>query len=287
MTVGEIADAGQQRDALALARNADPELYDGAFTQRRAAVQVTRKNPPVKLKRTATSSPMCTAVGAVSASASWLDAAGAAWRDYGEVIVCDTREEVAEVSDRHASEHLEVHARDLDWWLANLTCYGSLFLGEETTVAFGDKASGPNHILPTKGAARYSGGLSVHKFMKTLTWQRMTREAARDIGEVTARISRLEGMEGHARTGDVRLHKFYPHEQFDLGALRQVEPEVEQHHRGEGREAEALHEAGEEQQHEAQRQHLRLAEKQDRREPGSGAQQHGARGIAGRRRRVG
>jgi sulfopropanediol 3-dehydrogenase len=145
------------------------------------------------------------------------DAAGAAWRDYGEVIVCDTREEVAAVSDRYASEHLEVHARDLDWWLANLTCYGSLFLGEETTVAYGDKASGPNHVLPTKGAARYSGGLSVHKFMKTLTWQRMTREAARDIGEVTARISRLEGMEAHARTADDRLAKYFPEQRFERG----------------------------------------------------------------------
>ncbi|MFZ9252101.1 MAG: histidinol dehydrogenase, partial [Hylemonella sp.] len=138
------------------------------------------------------------------------DAAGSAWRDYGEVIVCDTREEMAAISDHYASEHLEVHARDLDWWLANLTCYGSLFLGEETTVAYGDKASGPNHVLPTKGAAKYSGGLSVHKFMKTLTWQRMTREAARDIGEVTARISRLEGMEAHARTADDRLAKYFP-----------------------------------------------------------------------------
>lgn len=145
------------------------------------------------------------------------DAAGAAWRDYGEVIVCDTREELALVSDKYASEHLEVHAQDLDWWLANLTCYGSLFLGEETTVAYGDKASGPNHVLPTKGAARYSGGLSVHKFMKTLTWQRMTRQAARDIGEVTARISRLEGMEAHARTADDRLAKYYPHQHFALG----------------------------------------------------------------------
>jgi len=145
------------------------------------------------------------------------DAAGAAWRDYGEVMVCDTREEVAAVSDRYASEHLEVHARDLDWWLATLTCYGSLFLGEETTVAYGDKASGPNHVLPTKGASRYSGGLSVHKFMKTLTWQRMTREAARDIGEVTARISRLEGMEAHARTADDRLAKYYPGQPFSLG----------------------------------------------------------------------
>ncbi|WP_158902823.1 histidinol dehydrogenase [Burkholderia sp. L27(2015)] len=146
------------------------------------------------------------------------DAAGCAWRDYGEVVVCDTVEEVAEISDRYAPEHLEVHAENLDWWLAKLTCYGSLFLGEETTVAFGDKTSGPNHVLPTKGAARYSGGLSVHKFMKTLTWQRMTRDATRHIGEVTARISRLEGMEAHARTADDRLHKYFPQEQFEKGA---------------------------------------------------------------------
>jgi sulfopropanediol 3-dehydrogenase len=145
------------------------------------------------------------------------DAAGCAWRDYGEVIVCDTREEMVEISDRYASEHLEVQCADLDWWLANLTCYGSLFLGEETTVAYGDKVSGPNHILPTKGAAKYSGGLSVHKFMKTLTWQRATREANRELGQVTARISRLEGMEGHARTGDDRLDKYFPSEQFDKG----------------------------------------------------------------------
>jgi len=145
------------------------------------------------------------------------DAAGAAWRDYGEVIVCKNREEVVEVSDRYAAEHLEVHAKDLDWWLDRLSCYGSLFLGEETTVAYGDKASGPNHVLPTKGAARYSGGLSVHKFMKTFTWQRMTREAARDIGEVAARISRLEGMEAHARTADDRLAKYFPTQAFELG----------------------------------------------------------------------
>ena len=143
-------------------------------------------------------------------------AAAAAWRDYGEIVVCATREEAARVSDGYAAEHLEVHAGDLDWWLANLTCYGSLFLGEETTVAFGDKASGPNHILPTKGAARYSGGLSVHKFIKTVTWQRMTREANRDVAPVTARISRLEGMEAHARTADERLAKYFPQEKFSL-----------------------------------------------------------------------
>jgi sulfopropanediol 3-dehydrogenase len=145
------------------------------------------------------------------------DAAGAAWRDYGEVVVCSTRDEVVEVSDRYASEHLEVHGQDLDWWLQNLTNYGSLFLGEETTVAYGDKTSGPNHILPTKGAARYSGGLSVHKFLKPLTWQRMTRDGNRQVAQVTARISRLEGMEAHARTGDARLTKYFPGEDFDKG----------------------------------------------------------------------
>lgn len=150
------------------------------------------------------------------------DAAGSAWRDYGEVVLCGTREEVAEISDKYASEHLEVHAEDLDWWLNKLTCYGSLFLGEETTVAYGDKAAGPNHVLPTMGAARYSGGLSVHKFMKVLTWQRMTREASRDIGLVTARISRLEGMEAHARTADDRLRKYYPSGQFEVGAPVEV-----------------------------------------------------------------
>jgi sulfopropanediol 3-dehydrogenase len=86
----------------------------------------------------------------------------------------------------------------------------------ECTVTFGDKTSGPNHILPTKGAARYTGGLSVHKFMKTVTWQRMTRDANRMIGTVTARISRLEGMEAHARTADVRLAKWFPGQNLDL-----------------------------------------------------------------------
>lgn len=145
------------------------------------------------------------------------DAAGAAWRDYGEVVLCGSREEVVEVSDRYAAEHLQVQAADLDWWLANLSNYGSLFLGEETTVAYGDKTSGPNHILPTKGAARYSAGLSVHKFMKPLTWQRATRDANREIAQVTARISRLEGMEAHARTGDIRLEKYFPAGAFEKG----------------------------------------------------------------------
>jgi sulfopropanediol 3-dehydrogenase len=143
--------------------------------------------------------------------------AGAAWRDHGEIVVAETREEAAELSDRYAPEHLEVHAKELDWWLAQLTNYGSLFLGEETTVAFGDKASGPNHILPTKGAARYSGGLSVHKFMKVLTWQRMSRDANRELAPLTARISRLEGMEAHARTADERMRKYFPGEKYEGG----------------------------------------------------------------------
>ncbi len=143
-------------------------------------------------------------------------AADAAWRDYGEVVMTDTREEAVSVSDDYAPEHLEVQTEDLDWWLARLSNYGSLFLGEETTVAYGDKASGPNHILPTKGAARYTGGLSVGKFIKTVTWQRMTREANREVGAASARISRAEGMQGHALTGDDRLLKYFPDEAFEL-----------------------------------------------------------------------
>ncbi|MGX0974619.1 sulfopropanediol 3-dehydrogenase [Roseovarius sp. MBR-51] len=146
------------------------------------------------------------------------DNAAAAWRDYAEVIVCADREEMAATSDDYAPEHLTVQAEDLDWWLGRLTCYGSLFLGEETTVAFGDKASGTNHVLPTSGAANYTGGLSVHKYMKIVTWQRATREGSKPVAEATARISRLEGMEGHARTADIRLRKYFPDETFDLTA---------------------------------------------------------------------
>ncbi|MBU2357676.1 MAG: histidinol dehydrogenase, partial [Alphaproteobacteria bacterium] len=136
--------------------------------------------------------------------------AEAAWRDCAEVILCDSREDMAATSDVYAPEHLTVQAADLPWWLDRLRNYGSLFLGEETTVAFGDKASGTNHVLPTSGAAKYTGGLSVHKFMKIVTWQQATRDGARPVAEATARISRLEGMEGHARTADVRLAKYFP-----------------------------------------------------------------------------
>ena len=134
--------------------------------------------------------------------------ADAAWRDYGEVVLCDTNEELCKVSDEYAPEHLEVQAENLDWWLEKLKNYGSLFLGEETTVAYGDKCSGTNHILPTKGAAKYTGGLFVGKFIKTVTFQRMTKESNKEVGAAAARISRLEGMEAHARTGDARLRKY-------------------------------------------------------------------------------
>lgn len=144
--------------------------------------------------------------------------AEAAWRDYGEVVVAETDEEAAQVSDAWAPEHLELLTARNDWYVERLRNYGSLFVGEETTVAYGDKAQGTNHILPTKGAARYTGGLSVHKFIKVVTTQRMTREASRAVAATSARISRLEGMEGHARTADIRLAKYFPNESFDLDA---------------------------------------------------------------------
>ncbi len=132
-------------------------------------------------------------------------AARTAWHDRAEIILCDTREEAAQVADDYAPEHLQVLAEDLDWWLDRLSAYGSLFLGAETTVSFGDKTSGPNHVLPTSGAARYTGGLSVHKFTKTVTWQRCTTQASQELAHRTARISRMEGMEGHARAAEMRL----------------------------------------------------------------------------------
>ena len=140
------------------------------------------------------------------------NAASMAWRDYGEVILCNSDDEVASISDEYAAEHLEVHTAKDAWYKNRLKNYGSLFVGEETTVTYGDKCSGTNHILPTKGAAHYTGGLSVHKFLKIVTTQRMTREANREVGQAAARISRLEGMEDHARAADVRLRKYFPGE---------------------------------------------------------------------------
>ncbi|MBD1559287.1 histidinol dehydrogenase [Vibrio sp. S9_S30] len=149
------------------------------------------------------------------------DVCEAAWRDHGVVILCDTREETAEVSDEWACEHLQVMAEDLDWWKANLSNYGSLFLGEGSTVTHGDKCSGTNHILPTKKAARYSGGLNVQKFMKILTVQQISEEANLKFSAAGSRISRTEGMEGHARACDWRLNKYFSDEEWDFEVYRQ------------------------------------------------------------------
>ena len=134
--------------------------------------------------------------------------AAQAWSDLGEITLVSSREEACKVSDQYAPEHLQVQARDLDWWLDSLRNYGSLFLGEETTVAFGDKCSGPNHILPTRQGARHTGGLSVAKFIKVVTYQRMTQQGTRALAPVAARISRLEGMEAHARSAELRLEQY-------------------------------------------------------------------------------
>jgi sulfopropanediol 3-dehydrogenase len=144
------------------------------------------------------------------------EVAASSWNDYGEVVLCQDREEVAVMNDDYAAEHVQVIAEDLDWYLEHLKNYGSLFLGECCTVTYGDKTSGTNHILPTKKAARYSGGLNVGKFIKTLTYQKLTKEANRTIGGVASRISRYEGMEGHARAADIRLRKYFPDEAFDF-----------------------------------------------------------------------
>ncbi|MBN8187136.1 MAG: histidinol dehydrogenase [Rhodobacteraceae bacterium] len=132
-------------------------------------------------------------------------AAYEAWAALGEVMLADTREEMAAQADLYAPEHLHVQAADLCWWRQRLSAYGSLFLGADTTVAFGDKAAGPNHVLPTGRAARYTGGLSVHKFLKCVTWQSAAPEALADLARASAGISRAEGMEGHARACDARL----------------------------------------------------------------------------------
>jgi len=140
------------------------------------------------------------------------------WPKYGEIVVVKSKEEAIRVMERYAPEHLEILTaeEDIDFYHQNLTNYGSIFLGEGSTVTHGDKATGPNHVLPTRRVSRYTGGLSVEKFMKKLTWQKLTPESNRSIGLKAARIARMEGMEGHARASDVRLEKYYPGEKFAL-----------------------------------------------------------------------
>ncbi len=137
------------------------------------------------------------------------DAAGKAWQDYGEVIVCDSIEEMIAEADRVASEHVQVMTRDPDVFLNGMTNYGSLFLGPRTNVAFGDKVIGTNHTLPTRKAARYTGGLWVGKFLKTCTYQRvLTDEASAKIGEVCSRLCVLEGFLGHAEQANIRVRRY-------------------------------------------------------------------------------
>jgi sulfopropanediol 3-dehydrogenase len=134
--------------------------------------------------------------------------AGAAWRDHGQVILCDTDEELVSEADRIASEHVQVMTREPRWFLDRLTNYGSLFLGKETNVAYGDKVIGTNHTLPTKRAARYTGGLWVGKFLKTVTYQQVTPEATAMIGEYCSRLCAIENFAGHKEQADLRVRRY-------------------------------------------------------------------------------
>jgi sulfopropanediol 3-dehydrogenase len=135
------------------------------------------------------------------------DVAGEAWRNRGEVVICESDEEMVRVSDEYAPEHLEVQTRDPDWFLEHLTNYGSLFLGEHSTVAYSDKAIGTNHVLPTERAARYTGGLWVGKFLKTVTYQKVSEEGTAQIAPAAAAISDTEFMFGHALTCRIRQER--------------------------------------------------------------------------------
>jgi sulfopropanediol 3-dehydrogenase len=136
------------------------------------------------------------------------DVATLSWRDQGIVWVAETPLEAVQLSDQYAPEHLELHVSDTDFFVGRLTNYGSLFIGEETTVAYGDKTIGTNHILPTSRAARYTGGLWVGKFLKTCTYQRMTATASVEIGEVTERQCNLEHMLAHGITARARVERY-------------------------------------------------------------------------------
>ena len=137
------------------------------------------------------------------------DTARKSWEDYGEVIVCDTYDEMLAVADNIASEHVQVMTDRDDWFLEHMTCYGALFLGARTNVANGDKVIGTNHTLPTKKAGRYTGGLWVGKFLKTHSYQRvLTDEAATMVGEYGSRLCMLEGFVGHAEQCNIRVRRY-------------------------------------------------------------------------------
>ena len=134
--------------------------------------------------------------------------AGQAWQDYGQVIVCDSYEEMLATADEIGSEHVQVMTRDPQYFLDNMRNYGALFLGPETNVSYGDKVIGTNHTLPTRRASRYTGGLWVGKFIKTCTYQRITEEASVEIGEYCSRLCALEGFAGHKEQADIRLRRY-------------------------------------------------------------------------------
>ena len=136
--------------------------------------------------------------------------AGQAWRDYGQVIVCDTYQEMLQVADDLAFEHVQVMTKDPEYFLNNMTNFGALFLGPETNVSYGDKVIGTNHTLPTNKAARYTGGLWVGKFIKTCTYQRVSKEATVEIGEYCSRLCDLEGFSGHKAQADLRVKRYGP-----------------------------------------------------------------------------
>lgn len=136
------------------------------------------------------------------------DVAGQAWRDYGQVIVCTSYDEMLEIADGIAAEHVQVMTEDPQYFLDNLTNYGALFLGPETNVSYGDKVIGTNHTLPTRKAARYTGGLWVGKFIKTCTYQRITEEASVKVGEYCSRLCALEHFAGHKEQADIRLRRY-------------------------------------------------------------------------------
>jgi len=136
------------------------------------------------------------------------DIASVSWRDHGQVILCDTDEEMVQEADRIASEHVQVLTRDPRWFLDRMTNYGSLFLGKETNVAYGDKVIGTNHTLPTKKAARYTGGLWVGKFLKTVTYQQVEPSASAMIGEYCSRLCAIENFAAHKAQADLRVRRY-------------------------------------------------------------------------------
>jgi len=136
------------------------------------------------------------------------DIASVAWRDYGEVIVCDTDDEMVAEADRIASEHVEVLTKNPRYFLSKMTNFGAMFLGKETNVSYGDKVIGTNHTLPTNGAARYTGGLWVGKFMKTCTYQEVTEEASAMVGEYCSRLCAIENFWGHKEQADLRVRRY-------------------------------------------------------------------------------